>query len=75
MYEVATMKYSIGSVKREKREGMPDLIKASLINEDGSVSIHGPLCEVIRICMERGYDVKNLEQARQALQKMTGETL
>ncbi len=73
MYDVATMTYSIGSVKREKRDGMPDLIKASLLNEDGSVSIQGPLCEVIRICLERNYSVKNLEQAREALKKMTGK--
>lgn len=75
MYDVATMRYKIGAVKREKREGEPDIIKACLFNEDDSVSIQGPLCHIIKICMERGYDVKNLEQAKEALKKMTGDSV
>lgn len=62
--------YKIGSVRRNREEGKEHIVLADLFNAEGQKVLSGPLCEVIRLCEERGYDTSNLEQAKKALENM-----
>ncbi len=65
------MNYRISGVCRERTEGREGIIRAKLLTEDGTESASGTLQHIIALCESKGYNVLNLEAAKQALSKMT----
>ena len=63
--------YRICGVCRERTEGREGIIRAKLVTEDGDDSAVGTLQQIIALCETKGYNVLNMEVAKQALIKMT----
>lgn len=68
----SSMGYRIGSVRRKRQEGQPEVILTDLLDHDGNIFLSGPMDQVIARCEERRLEVSNLEQAKEALRKMMG---